>query len=673
MNTRFKTLFLTLFLGIQLVAFSQCEVLVWNDEFDGSGLPNSANWTFDIGTGSNGWGNSEIQSYTNSTTNVRQSNGVLTIEAIKSGNSWTSARIKTQTKKTFKYGKIVFRAKLPTGVGTWPALWMLGENITSVGWPACGEIDVMEHVGRNQNVIQAALHTPSSFGNTQNKGSVVKNTVSSQFHEYSVSWNADRIVFSLDNVPYYTYNPSVKNSSTWPFDAPQFLIMNIAIGGTFGGSVDPALTNAKMEIDYVRVYEERDSPVIEGPQFVFENQQDITYSAPDYGDGVSYTWTVPSDATIVSGQGTNQIKVRWGATDGTVSLSIAGETGCSSNTASANVATIVELTGRKYELENFSNVALTGWTKNDAGISMQNINNTLKVTYNVNALKYIQYSFPKAIDLSNHGIVKLPIRVPNGTTLPNLLFTLTDGDGNETITTNFEVKVNKNNGEFYTYTYDFSDRWALNSPKVNEKFIKSLRIYMLSGQASFDLDNIILYNSEIIPEAPSGLTAGINENGEITLSWNNGTNASAFNLYRSGNINENFVKIRSNILTSDVPYSINPTASINFYKVSGVNNAGESALSEQVEVIATITDAESDLDTSITIYPNPCNGRCFINTNGLPVSELKILDMRGAAQSFNKQEDGSLLIIDFKASASGVYYLLLKQTNKIYVKRIIVE
>ncbi len=233
----------------------QCpDVLIWSDEFNGTGPLSSTTWGYDLGQ--SGWGNNEIQNYTSNPANVRQEGGSLIIEALKSGSTWTSARVKTQNKKTFTYGKIVFRAKLPSGSGTWPALWALGNNISSVGWPACGEIDIMEHVGKNQNVVQAALHTPSSSGNTVNKGSVTVNTVSTAFHEFAVSWNADRMIFSVDNIPYYTYNPSPKTASNWPFNADQFLIMNIAMGGNLGGpAIDPAITVARMEVDYVRVYQ----------------------------------------------------------------------------------------------------------------------------------------------------------------------------------------------------------------------------------------------------------------------------------------------------------------------------------------------------------------------------------------------------------------------------------
>ncbi|WP_158974075.1 family 16 glycosylhydrolase [Cellulophaga sp. L1A9] len=230
--------------------------LIWSDDFDIDGTPNPVNWTYDTGAG--GWGNNESQYYTDRIDNAVVSEGTLKIISKSesfSGSDYTSARLKSQGLFDFKYGRVDIRAKLPEGAGTWPALWMLGSNFETVGWPACGEIDIMEHVGNNLNVVQSAIHTPSSFGNTVNKGDITATNVASEFHVYSVNWSEDEISFLIDDVIFYTYNPGVKDSQTWPFDANQFLIMNIAMGGTLGGDIDPAFTEDTMEIDYVRVYQ----------------------------------------------------------------------------------------------------------------------------------------------------------------------------------------------------------------------------------------------------------------------------------------------------------------------------------------------------------------------------------------------------------------------------------
>jgi beta-glucanase (GH16 family) len=229
--------------------------LIWSDEFEKDGAPDSTSWTYDIGRGSNGWGNQELQYYTRENRNVQVKNGVLKITASKENGSWTSARVKSQGKRSFKYGKVVFRAKLPSGVGTWPALWLLGDDIPVKGWPSCGEIDVMEHVGKNPGIVQAALHTPSSHGDTKDKNSIPVPTYNSEFHDYELVWTEAKLQFSVDGKVFYTYAPTEKNQSTWPYDHPFYLIMNVAIGGGFGGAVDESLTTATMEVDYVRVYE----------------------------------------------------------------------------------------------------------------------------------------------------------------------------------------------------------------------------------------------------------------------------------------------------------------------------------------------------------------------------------------------------------------------------------
>lgn len=230
--------------------------LLFSDEFNTPGAPDSSKWSYDIGSG--GWGNSESEYYTNRTDNAKVEGGYLKIIAQKEsyqGSEYTSARLKTQNKFNFKYGKVEVRAKLPAGGGTWPAIWMLGSNITSVGWPASGEIDIMEHIGNDLGRIHGSIHTPSSFGATVNTSTKLVSDVSTAFHVYGVTWSPESIEFTIDEVVFYTYNPSAKNSNTWPFDANQFIILNVAMGGNFGGSIDPNFSQATMEIDYVRVYQ----------------------------------------------------------------------------------------------------------------------------------------------------------------------------------------------------------------------------------------------------------------------------------------------------------------------------------------------------------------------------------------------------------------------------------
>lgn len=226
--------------------------LVWEENFNTDGAPDPTKWSYDIGAG--GWGNQEAQYYTSNASNVIVQGGNLIITAKAEslgGANYTSARIKTQDKFEFTYGKVEVRAKLPVGGGTWPAAWMLGANFPEVGWPNCGEIDIMEHKGNEPGVIHGTLHYPGNSGGNANTSTTNIANVSSEFHVYSVIWTASTIRFFVDGTLFKTFN----NSNTVPFNSDFFMILNIAMGGTFGGTIDPAFTQSTMEVDYVKVYQ----------------------------------------------------------------------------------------------------------------------------------------------------------------------------------------------------------------------------------------------------------------------------------------------------------------------------------------------------------------------------------------------------------------------------------
>jgi len=226
--------------------------VIWSDEFNVDGSPDSSKWGYNTGTG-DGWGNNELEYYTNRSENVKIENGTLKITAIKEnylGSQYTSTRMLTKGKFSFKYGRAEVRAKLPVGGGTWPAFWLLGDNIDTVGWPACGEIDILESVGNNPNVIHSSLHSPGRSGNTPDTKTTTAANSTTEFHIYAAEWSAENIKFYVDDNLFYTY----KNSSTTPFNQKFFIILNLAMGGNFGGAVDPNFTSATFEVDYVRVY-----------------------------------------------------------------------------------------------------------------------------------------------------------------------------------------------------------------------------------------------------------------------------------------------------------------------------------------------------------------------------------------------------------------------------------
>lgn len=245
-----------LFLFISMHAFPQSKTgysLVWEDKFNGKSLDTST-WSHE--TADPGWVNNELQRYTNE--NIKLSDGKLLIIAKNENNEYTSARLITKGKRTFTYGLFEIKAKIPSGTGTWPALWMLGQNIDKVGWPACGELDIMEHVGKHPNFIHSTVHNKSGYGNTPYTGILKIKNPFDAFHIYGMEWTTEFIAYYIDGNLVYKYNPKVRNPDTWPFDKPFFLIFNIAIGGDWGGpDVDEKLFPATMTVDWVKVYQKK--------------------------------------------------------------------------------------------------------------------------------------------------------------------------------------------------------------------------------------------------------------------------------------------------------------------------------------------------------------------------------------------------------------------------------
>jgi beta-glucanase (GH16 family) len=170
--------------------------------------------------------------------------------------SYTSTRITTAGKQEFQYGRMEARAKIPTGKGIWPAFWMLGSNINKVGWPKCGEIDILEYVGREPHKVYTSLHTQDSHGNTINNKITQIDNIEEGFHLYAIEWTKDKIEFLVDNQSVYTFSPDKKDENTWPFNQPFYFLINVAVGGNFGGhDVDNSIFPQEYTIDYIRVYQ----------------------------------------------------------------------------------------------------------------------------------------------------------------------------------------------------------------------------------------------------------------------------------------------------------------------------------------------------------------------------------------------------------------------------------
>jgi beta-glucanase (GH16 family) len=234
--------------------------LVWFDEFDYCGHPDTSKWDYEVGN----LRNDELQYYTAARiSNARAEGGLLILETRREfykGCDFTSASLITKNRANWVYGRIEVRAKLPAGRGIWPAIWMLGANIDEVGWPACGEIDIMENVGFNPDMIHANVHT-RAYNHTagNNKGAqIFVHKPYEDFHVYAIEWFEDRIDFFVDAGKYFTYKNDHTGWKTWPFDGKHYLIINTAVGGSWGGrhGVDHAVFPQRFYIDYVRVYQQ---------------------------------------------------------------------------------------------------------------------------------------------------------------------------------------------------------------------------------------------------------------------------------------------------------------------------------------------------------------------------------------------------------------------------------
>jgi len=301
---------------LEPVLFGTCDLsngtpywqLVWSDEFDQPNIDLSK-WSYDIGVGNWGWGNNEAQYYTSNSNNSFIENGKLVIKANNNNfgtQNYTSARLKTKNKGDWTYGKFVIRAKLPAGRGTWPAIWMLPTSNIYGGWPYSGEIDIMEAVGHDYGIIHGTVHSETynwNFGIPPSSGEIFVDDFNSEFHDYIIEWDEYGIRWFIDDIQYHSYPNYNQGSSVWPFDQNFHLILNIAIGGTWGGQegIDNSIFPVQMEVDYVRVYQHVNQPETQNVTFLVDMQNEIVsesgiylvgsddHSNNEFGDGIQMT------------------------------------------------------------------------------------------------------------------------------------------------------------------------------------------------------------------------------------------------------------------------------------------------------------------------------------------------------------------------------------------------
>jgi beta-glucanase (GH16 family) len=307
---------------------AQCYQLVWSDEFDGTELDLS-NWSYEIGDGCPdlcGWGNNELQYYREENTEV--SGGSLKINILEEsfgGRDYTSSRLITRDKRYFASGRIEASMKMPTGQGMWPAFWMLSQENFYGGWPLSGEIDIMEMIGSIPNEVHGTVHFGPLFPRNRWIGDsyfLPSGSLADGFHEYAIEWEDGEIRWYLDGVQYATRTASELSPDPWRFDRDFFIILNTAVGGWFPGPPDASTVFPQvMEVDYVRVYQDVQTSFISGREEMFNDSRSNRFYVPDF-DAANYTWSVPSDATILTGQGSSEVTVEWGSTPGAISVEV---------------------------------------------------------------------------------------------------------------------------------------------------------------------------------------------------------------------------------------------------------------------------------------------------------------------------------------------------------------
>ena len=478
-------LIVTMGLNWQLLAQdSSCSYLVWIDEFDYSGTPDPNKWGYDIGGG--GWGNQEIQTYTDSRNNSWVENGKLFIKAIKNHEGWTSARMITKFKGDWLYGRIEVKAKLPSGRGTWPAIWMLPTDWEYGTWPSSGEIDIMEHVGYDPGVVHGTIHTEAynhSIG-TQKGGRIVVEDASSNFHVYAIEWTTDSIHWFVDDQLYFSLNNEKKTFKEWPFDKRFHLLLNIAIGGSWGGAqgIDPNLTEAVMEIDYVKVFQSKlAKPEIEGSN-LNPGKAKTNYSTMKL-DHATYAWEVPAGVEIENGQGTNRIDVIWGNEPGDIRVKI--ETAC--DTVFSDffyVDYYLKPEGDRidlFPLDSTGNLLWAGYPGDGNSFNLSEENHELIVGFQVSEPAQspnIVYDFGKVVDLSELSGIAFEMSIDPDNPPSNIRIELEDNNGAINLSDLFKIDSFASDSNYHPFFHPFSTNehgaYALNK-------IRKIRIYINYG------------------------------------------------------------------------------------------------------------------------------------------------------------------------------------------------
>lgn len=632
---------------------AQCWDLIWADEFNGSSL-NEDNWSYQIGAG--GWGNNEWQYYTDLSSNVNVSNGVLEITAKEEsymGADYTSARIRSINKGDWTYGKMEARIKLPIGQGIWPAYWMMPTDSEYGGWPASGEIDIMEFLGHQPATSYGTLHY-GYVGEHQYIGdsyTLPSGIFSGSFHDFSLEWEADEIRWYVDGNLYHTVTEADLGSYPWVFDQDFHFILNVAVGGNWPGYPDGSTSFPQtMEVDYVRVYQLFTDVSISGDDYV-QPEDTKDYTLPSIS-GASYDWSIPSGATIINGQGTNGVSISWGTNSGNITCILT--TSCGTETIEFPVTVspnFFENPAFEYDYNNWNTRTYNGAAA-DFTISTDNPQQGAKSA---------------TVAVSNGGSNNWDIQLQrSGFSLEEGEdYTLTFYAKAATAGVQIPVFIVKNQNPWTSYgnmTVTLSEDWApyeLNfTASTTDDVLMNLDLGNNVEVFHFD-DFVFGKTSTLLPVELGAFTARETTEEGVLLEWTTYSEIgnAYFDILRKG-ADGSFKAIGRVMGQGDKTQNTNykfddfPEVGTYYYQLKQVDIDGRFSLSA-------IRSVNLQTEEEIVLFPNPVKE--VLQLNGWNGGLLRLYDVSGKIM-FEKQFEKNQLNYDFSLSTfpKGIYFLKLE-------------
>ncbi|NLR91656.1 family 16 glycosylhydrolase [Flammeovirga agarivorans] len=697
-----------------------CRELLWSDEFDYTGAPDPSIWVHEImGVGAN---NNELQAYVNDRKNSRVEDGLLIIEATESEteNEYASARLFSNTPghRTL-HGRIEVRAKLPSGRGTWPAIWMMPENWQNSnygggGWPNTGEIDIMEHVGYEEGVVHATTHTYKyNWGQgTQKTDKITVPTVTTEFHNYVVEWTPNRMEFYVDDALFFTTYNDGTGWEAWPFTQPFAVLLNVAVGGDWGGAVkvdndlgvDVTIFDreegVKMLVDYVRVYEVKDHLIGES---LLETNATVTFTASEGKD--SYNWHVPEGYTILSGEGTNTIEVQVSDESGGVSVDMETSCGTTSDVIEVLVRNNLE-TEVDYIIDDFSTDQLEEYNPptGDNNFTLSLEEEALRIDYTVNRPEYyprITKDFDAILDLSNHAKLSVKVKLENNNPNANFRIDLVDFHGYATNEIPFEPEVTKD-GEWYTYTWDFNGKWKSGYPDpgtlVDRTMISGMEIFVNFGNTSSGsgviwVDDITLSYTESAAEEvfvyAIETTTTESENNEvygqatITIydNLNQPVNGATVEGTFGGSFNEDFsgvtgedgkVTLTTSSTTSDQSFEV-CVEGVDYTNLTYNASLNTVSCSTNNSVISNTDETKFD-SSLIDVYPNPANQNLNIKLRrNMEIDTLALIDIYGRIIYEKSDLNTPQININVAHLDTGLYFIRISSNKNDLIERVLIN